>query len=94
MIEEAKCPKCGGGMHKGAMKYMVNSGSMSGFGGNLELPTGGFQNTMLTETRDFIWEEKTGRKIGFIIKRDEKRQMSLEGLRCSLCGFVELYTKT
>lgn len=93
IAEDAKCPKCGGGMHRGAMKYMVTSGAMTGFGGTLELPTGGFQNEMLTEIRDFIWEEKTGRKTGFIFKRDEKRQMKLEGLRCSLCSFVELYAK-
>ena len=93
MIEEGKCPKCGGDRHKGAMKYLVSTGSVGGMGPSLDLPTGGFQTEMLTETRDFVWEEKTGRKTGFIIKRDEKRQMKLEGLRCSLCGYIELYAK-
>ena len=93
MTEETKCPKCGGGRHRGAMKYLVSTGSMSGLGPALELPTGGFQAEMLSETKDFVWEEKTGRKTGFIFKRDEKREMNMEGLRCSLCGFIELYAK-
>jgi len=27
MTEETKCPKCGGGRHRGAMKYLVSTGS-------------------------------------------------------------------
>jgi hypothetical protein len=37
------------------------------------------------------WQEKTGRKTGFIIKSDEIRIMPLIGFRCSLCGFLEIY---
>jgi len=37
------------------------------------------------------WEERTGEKKGFIFKRDETRRMSVAGLRCTVCGFIELY---
>jgi len=37
------------------------------------------------------WEERTGEKTGFIFKRDETRTMTVAGLRCTICGFIELY---
>jgi len=39
------------------------------------------------------WEERTGEKTGFIIKRDKTRRMTVAGLRCTLCGYIELYAQ-
>jgi len=40
-----------------------------------------------------MWEEKTGEKKGFIFKREETRRMTVAGLRCTVCGFIELYAR-
>lgn len=40
-----------------------------------------------------FWEEKTGEKSGFIFKREGRRRLKLEGLRCALCGYIELYAR-
>ena len=39
------------------------------------------------------WEEGTGEKKGFIIKREKTRKLTVEGFRCTLCGFIELYAR-
>ena len=41
-----------------------------------------------------IWEELTGEKKGFIIKRDEVKKMKVVGYRCSLCNYIEIYAKS
>lgn len=37
------------------------------------------------------WREKTGRKKGWLIKRDEEKTLKVHGLRCVECGYIELY---
>ena len=44
-------------------------------------------------TSEPIWEEKTGERTGLIFKRDEVKQMKLDGYRCSLCNYIEIYAK-
>ena len=46
-----------------------------------------------TFTSPPIWEEKTGEKKGFILKRPEIKKMSLKGYRCTQCNYLEFYAK-
>jgi predicted nucleic-acid-binding Zn-ribbon protein len=87
------CPKCGGRMVPGEIKISGErlSQSMSPFSGGL--PTQGLPNIVETIESRSYWEEKTGEKTGFIFKREETRQMKLAGFRCTLCNYIELYTR-
>jgi hypothetical protein len=38
-----------------------------------------------------FWRERTGRKKGLLIKRDETKEFEISGLRCIDCGYVELF---
>jgi hypothetical protein len=64
------------------MRSFMPDAFMGGFGSMEEL-TGG----------RVLWEERTGEKKGLIFKRDETRRMTVAGLRCTLCGYVELYVQ-
>jgi len=51
----------------------------------------GFPSVASETDRRIRWEEKTGEKKGFLFKRDETRRIAVAGLRCTVCGFIELY---
>ncbi|MBC8498076.1 hypothetical protein ISS40_04050 [Candidatus Bathyarchaeota archaeon] len=92
MIEESVCPKCGGRMVLGEVKYWLKSvsqGQMSPF--VQQMPIQDLTSMAETETRAFFWEEKTGEKKGWLFKRDEVREMGLKGYRCVACSFIEFY---
>ncbi|HUS77465.1 MAG TPA: PF20097 family protein [Patescibacteria group bacterium] len=95
MTEESVCPKCGGKMVNGHVMYLMrraSQGSMFPMGN----PTPGLEgltDMAVDEMKRFIWHEKTGERKGFIFKRDETREMGLEGYRCTVCNFIELYAK-
>ena len=92
MTEESVCPKCGGRMVLGEVKYWMKSasqGQMSPF--VQQMPFGDMTSMPETETRTFFWEEKTGEKKGWLFKRDEVREMGLKGYRCAVCSFIEFY---
>ena len=89
---ETKCPKCGGSMNKGEIKFesetvMPNQMNFYVTG----IPYGNLPNTSQSSNSKMYWEEKTGKKTGFLIKSDEKKTMQINGLRCSICGYIELY---
>jgi len=46
-----------------------------------------------TSEEKVLWREKTGRKKGWIIKRDEEKTLKVLGLRCVECGYIELYAR-
>ena len=92
MIEESVCPKCGGRMVLGEVKYWMKSasqGQMSPF--VQQMPLRDMTSMAETEARTFFWEEKTGEKKGWLFKRDEVREMGLKGYRCVTCSFIEFY---
>ena len=94
MIEESVCPKCGGRMVLGEVKYWVRSGGggqgpMNPFAE--QMPMVDLSSVGETETRTFVWEEKTGERTGWLFKRDEVREMGLKGYRCVACSFIEFY---
>ncbi len=94
MIEEFVCSKCGGRMVLGEVKYWVKSGGQSQGPMNPfaeQMPMMDLTSIAETETRTFVWEEKTGEKKGWLFKRDEVREMGLKGHRCVACSFIELY---
>jgi hypothetical protein len=92
MNEESICPKCGGGMVLGEVKYRVNTVSQSQVNPFVQqMPIGDLTSMAETEMRTFFWEEKTGERKGWLFKRDEVREMGLKGYRCVTCNFIELY---
>ena len=87
------CPKCGGDMVPGNMKYWFKRAVNQGLGGVM-----GDRNILndltdisSTESIDVFWEEKTGEKKGFIFKRDEIKELQIQGYRCTACNYIELY---
>jgi len=52
---------------------------------------GGISSVEETTGGRIRWEERTGEKKGFIFKREETKRMAVAGLRCTVCGFIELY---
>jgi len=89
---DAKCPKCGGNMTKGEIKFdtdTVMPNQMNAYmGGMMNSPV---PNVYQSSSSHPYWEEKTGRKTGFILKSDEKITLRMHAQRCSLCGYIELY---
>ena len=55
------------------------------------IPNSSILNVYQSSTNKPYWEEKTGRKTGFIIKSDEKKTLRIKTYRCISCGFVEIY---
>jgi hypothetical protein len=46
-----------------------------------------------TDALDVHWEEKTGEKKGFIFKREELKELKVQGYRCTACNYLELYAE-
>ena len=93
-IDEPACPKCGGKMVEGAVKYVMESSVGDPMGSfSPGLPMGGMSRMTSEVSRNAHWEEKTGKKTGLIFKSDETRQIRLRGLRCTACGSIELYAR-
>jgi predicted nucleic-acid-binding Zn-ribbon protein len=91
---ELACPKCGGKMVEGSVKYVMESSVSDPMGSfSTGLSMGGLSRMTSEESRSAHWEEKTGKKTGLIFKSDETRQMRLKGLRCTACGYIELYAR-
>tara|TARA_B100001971_G_C18257108_1_gene583126 strand:- start:3120 stop:3413 length:294 start_codon:yes stop_codon:yes gene_type:complete len=88
------CLKCGEYMVEGKVSITLDKmnvptmGPMSTGFMNQGLPPG-----IETITTSPTWEEKTGKRTGFIFKSDEVTRMKVIGYRCSLCNFIELYAK-
>jgi len=97
MSQETKCPKCGSEMREGELFIDVTgvSGAPSavplGFptGSTLGIPAAG---PMVTGEGPF-WRERTGQKKGWLLKREETQTLKISGLRCTGCGYIELYTR-
>ena len=89
---DEKCPKCGGQMTPGEIKFdtdTVMPNQMNSYmGGMMNSPV---PNTYQSATSRPYWEEKTGRKTGFLIKSDEKKALKIKATRCALCGYIELH---
>ncbi|UCD43793.1 MAG: hypothetical protein JSV27_06450 [Candidatus Bathyarchaeota archaeon] len=92
MSVQQMCPKCGGNMVDGELSYFAERSSVQSNMPFSGIPVPEFSTTQgVNET--IFWEEKTGKKTGIIFKRDETRRMGLRGFRCTLCNYVELFTK-
>ena len=91
---ELICPKCGGEMVDGQMKLKLDVDRSQTIdklvpGFDMSAGTrGGF-----TETLSIVphWEEKTGKKVGFIFKKEEVKETRIKGQRCTQCNYIELY---
>ena len=64
----------------------------SGFG-MMPMPRMGIPGGETTAEERVLWQEKTGRKTGWLKKSDEKRTIKISGLRCTECRYIELYAK-
>ncbi|MCW3978619.1 MAG: PF20097 family protein [Candidatus Bathyarchaeota archaeon] len=87
------CPKCGGEMKRGRVRYTTEQTSGSPMMGMADFPMRGIDRMSQSVTSSVFWEEKTGAKTGLIFKRDETKRMELHGLRCTICGYIELYAQ-
>ena len=67
------------------------TGSMSGFMSFPEssFPAGGGA----VREANMMWREKTGEKIGWLVKHDEEIILSIKGVRCLGCGYLEFYAE-
>ncbi|MFB0543152.1 MAG: PF20097 family protein [Candidatus Bathyarchaeia archaeon] len=93
MSTKPVCPKCGGRMVSGSIRYVMESTegqSMGPFATGF--PMNNVQMVVNEVQRNAFWEEKTGKKTGLIFKNEETKQMRLTGFRCTLCNYIELYT--
>lgn len=87
------CPKCGGEMKRGKVRYTTEQTSGQPMMGMADFPMQGINRMSQSVTSSVFWEEKTGAKTGLIFKRDETKRMGLHGLRCTVCGYIELYAE-
>ncbi len=89
------CPKCGGKMRSGEAMVTdispIGQGSVSGFMSipSTNLPAG----SSAVREADLMWKEKTGRKTGWLVKRDETQVYTIKGMRCLDCGYLEFYAE-
>jgi hypothetical protein len=87
-----KCLKCGGVMIEGEIRFDSDTVMPSQMNAYMTgIPNSPLPNVYQSSMSRPYWEEKTGRKTGFILKSDEKKTLKIKGLRCSLCGFIEIY---
>ena len=81
-------------MVKGELKTSVErvrTSSMSPFMSGMS--QGGLPTMMEEVASGPYWEEQTGEKKGLIFKREQTKRMTVAGLRCTVCGFIELYAR-
>jgi hypothetical protein len=57
----------------------------------MERPMGSFIAPPEVSGKGPFWRERTGRKKGLLFKRDETKEFKISGLRCTECGYVELF---
>ncbi len=87
------CPKCGGEMKRGRVRYTTEQTMSQPMTGMADFGMQGLRGMSQSVTSSVFWEEKTGAKTGLIFKRDETKRMEIHGLRCTICGYVELYAR-
>jgi predicted nucleic-acid-binding Zn-ribbon protein len=89
---DEKCPKCGGEMKAGEIRFDSDTVMPSQMNSYMTgIPNSPLPNVYQSSTSRPYWEERTGRRTGFIIKSEEKLRLKVTGLRCALCGYIELY---
>ncbi len=89
------CPKCGGRMRSGEATVTdtapLGQGSM---GGVFSVPGVNFPaGSGTVREAEMMWKEKTGKKTGWLVKRDEEKIWKIKGLRCLECGYLEFYAE-
>lgn len=96
----AQCPKCEGETRAGeVLVHVAASGGQvsTGFGmisiPSIGMPGFGYGAGETTVEQKLQWREKTGSKTGWLIKSDEEKIMTISGLRCGKCGYIELYAR-
>jgi hypothetical protein len=79
-------------MHAGEIRFDTDTVMPSQMNAYMTgIPTSPLPSVYQSATSRAYWEEKTGRKVGIIIKQDEKIRLKVRGQRCVLCGYIELY---
>jgi hypothetical protein len=87
------CPKCGGEMRQGEVFVPVDI--TEGFvkhSGLFSMP--GVNMPPVESSRDekISWRERTGEKAG-LFRMNEARVVSIRGMSCIKCGYIELYAQ-
>jgi predicted nucleic-acid-binding Zn-ribbon protein len=90
-----RCPKCGSEMRKGELFITVTSSGGQYMSSTLERTSAGSTFSMPTMTTGDgpFWRERTGEKKGWVVKKEETQILKISGLRCTACGYIELYAR-
>lgn len=96
MSKIIKCQKCNGKMRDGEVYINVTNLS-SEMGGAFSMmnpysPMGVSERTGVS-VEGPLWREYTGKEEGWLIKKKEQKKLSIKGIRCLKCGYIELYVK-
>ena len=102
MSPELTCPKCSGRMKEGELKVFtaisqidetrVSQGMIGVTGGSLSPFSSPFQTTDI-DVEGPLWREESDKEEGLIIKRNVKKNLPIQGMRCLECGYIELFVK-
>ena len=79
-------------MRKGAIFITVEQSEPQSMSPMMATPfLGSLPSNVSVRNEEAFWEEKTGEKKGFILKRERKKRMAIQGFRCTGCGYIEIY---
>jgi len=81
-------------MREGELFITVTSGDGQFMSSPLErTPTGSFGMPVMVTGEGPFWRERTGEKKGWVVKREMTQTLKISGLRCTGCGYIELYAR-
>lgn len=96
MSEESKCPKCDGKMKIGQLYVNATldrpltpstSSTLMPLSSSMDL----FEQIRTVMVEGPSWSEESDKEGGWLIKRKGKQTLSIKGMRCLECGYIELY---
>ena len=99
MLEEQKCPKCGGKMKRGQLTVnatldqpiISNAIADSSRYGLEGLASTRSQMSRGISVKGPLWREESDKEEGWLIKRKGRQNFPIKGKRCLECGYIELY---
>ena len=92
-----ECPRCGGEMREGTAFVEISLPGSQMFRSDMSsmyMPMSSMSAPIGEMSKEKIqWREKTGKKTGRLIKRDEEKLLNISGWRCIECGYIDFYAR-